>query len=155
MTDPFEPPLDAHHVTTRDGEAFIWQVSPDIVLKKASGILSGPLIQCFVDFFEPILKPGARVRVFADFARLTHYTAEARELSTAFTIERRSALDSIHLLGESKYLALAFGSYRYNVGRQLVFVYADRESFLRSLDQVMNEHEPLGRTAVKGPPRTG
>jgi hypothetical protein len=139
MTDPFQPPPYAHHVAVRDGEAFIWQISPDIVLKKASGILSGPLIQCYVDFFQPILKPGARFRIFGDLARLTHYTAEARELATAFTIARRSAVDSIHLLGESKFLALAFGAYGSNVGPGVVYVYSDRRSFLRSLEQAMNE----------------
>jgi hypothetical protein len=139
MTDPFEPPPDAHHVTVRNAEGFIWQVSPDIVLQKAGGILSGPLMQYFLDFFEPILRPGARIRIFADFARLTHYTTEGRELATAFTIDRRSALDSIHILGESKYLALAFGSFRDNVGADRVFVYSDRESFLRSFDQAMKQ----------------
>jgi hypothetical protein len=138
-SDPFEPPPHAHHVTARDGEAFVWQIAPRIVLKKASGILSGPLIQCFVDFFQPILKPGARIRVFGDLAGLTHYTAEARELATAFTVARRSAVDSIHLLGESKFLALAFGAYGANVGPGMVFVYSDRDSFLRSLAQALNE----------------
>lgn len=137
--DLFAPPPHAHHVTARDGEAFVWQISPRIVLKKASGILSGPLIQCFVDFFQPILKPGARIRVFGDLAGLTHYTAEARELATAFTIARRSAVDSIHLLGESKFLALAFGSYGSNVGPGVVSVYSDRDSFLRSLARALNE----------------
>jgi hypothetical protein len=156
MIDPtqlraaFEPPPDAHHAIARDGEAFIWQVSPHVVLKKAAGILSGPLIQCFVDYFNPILKPGARIRVFGDFAGITAYTAEARELATAFTNEHRSAVDSIHLLGASKYLALAFGSYGRDIGSDLVFVYSDRESFLHSLRQAMNEPPDRGEEALVG-----
>jgi hypothetical protein len=141
--DPFEPPPGAYHATARDGEAFIWQVAPNVVLKKAGGVLSEPLIQCYVDFFTPILNPGAGIQVFGDFAGITDYTAEARQLATAFTTEHRSAVERIHLLGASKYLALAFGCYEREAGADLVFVYSARESFLHSLAQALNE--PHGR----------
>lgn len=139
MTDPFEPPADASHVTTADGEAFIWQPLPGIVLQKASGVLSSPLIETFLGFYAPILKPGARIQVFDDFAMLTHYTKEARDLVTAFTVERRSALEAIHVLIASKYMALGLTAFGYGVGEDLVFTYSDRKSFLRSLAKATGE----------------
>ena len=133
MTDPFEPSLHASHFTARDGEAFIWEPRPGVVLQKAVGILSLPLMQGFVEFFAPILKPGAGVQVFADFAGLTRYTAEARDLVTRFSIERRDAMHGSHILMGSKDLALGINSFRYALGADLVFAYSDRGSFLGSL----------------------
>jgi hypothetical protein len=144
MTDPFEPPSsDASHMIARDGEAFIWEPRIGVVLQKAVGVLSLPLMQGFLKFFSPRLTPGAGVQVFADYERLTHYTKEARDLVAAFTNERRVALERIHLLIGSKYLALGVNSFRYAVGGDLVFTYSDRESFLGSLDKAMT-----GRPAV-------
>jgi|KBSMisStaDraftv2_1062788.scaffolds.fasta_scaffold931580_2 hypothetical protein len=152
MTDPFEPWLYPSHITARDGEAFIWEPRPGIVLQKAVGLLSLPLMQGFIEFFAPILKPGAGVQVFADFARITRYTTEARDLVTRFSIERRNALHGIHILMGSKDLALGVNSFRYAVGEDLVFAYSDRGSFLGSLERAMNPQErphrvelPLGR----------
>ena len=141
MTDPFEPSPSASHITARDGEAFIRQPRPGVVLQKAVGVLSLPLMQGFIEFFAPILTPGAGVQVFADFARLTHYTAEARDLVTTFTVERRRAMDGIHILLGSKHLALGINSFRYAVGEDLVFAYSDRGSFLGSLDKAMNPQQ--------------
>jgi len=139
MTDRFDPPSEASHLTTADGEAFIWQPLPGIVLQKASGVLSLPLMQAFLGFYEPILKPGARVQVFDDFATLTHYTKEARDLVTAFTTAHRSALEAIHILIASKYLALGVTSFGYGVGEDLIFTYSDRRSFLGSLENAIGQ----------------
>lgn len=148
MTDPFEPPCpDASHMTARDGEAFIWEPRNGVVLQKAVGLLSLPLMQGFLKFFSPRLTPGAGVQVFADYERLTQYTKEARDLVAAFTNERRFALERIHLLIGSKYLALGVNSFRYAVGGELVFTYSDRESFLGSLDKAMTG-TPAGRQDV-------
>jgi hypothetical protein len=138
MTDPFERPLYASHITARDGEAFIWEPRPGVVLQKAIGLLSLPLMRGFIAFLAPRLAPGAGVQVFADFARLTRYTKEARDLVTAFSIERRNALNRIHILIGSKDLALGINSFRYAVGEDLVFAYSERGSFLGSLEKAMS-----------------
>ena len=40
IVDPFVPPASAQHATTPDGELFIWEPYPGIVLEKARGVMS-------------------------------------------------------------------------------------------------------------------
>jgi hypothetical protein len=142
MNDPFEPPSDAHHAVVFDGEVFIWEPRPDVVVQKAAGILSLPLAQCFVDFYSPILNPGRHVRIFDDFAGLSYYTRDARELLTRFTLERLFAVDVIHFLLASKYMALGVSAFKHDIGDEHVLVYSDRASFLVSFEKTMAA--PLG-----------
>jgi hypothetical protein len=133
MIGPLEPPADAHHAAATNGEGFIWQPHRRVVIQKATGILSLPLAQCFADFYRPILTPGAHVQIFDDFARLTHYTREAREFLTDFTLERLFAVDAIHFLLSSKFMALGVSAFKHDIGDDRVHAYSDRDSFLRSL----------------------
>lgn len=139
MVNPLEPPSDAHHAVAPDGEAFIWQPAAGVVVQKATGILSLPLAHCFIDFYRPILKPGVRVQIFDDFPLLTHYTRDAREFITAFTLERLFAVDVIHFLLASKFMALGISAFKHDIGDQHVRTYSDRASFLRSYDAAMLE----------------
>ena len=139
MTDPLAPPPDAHHAVVSDGEVFIWQPRSGIVVQKAAGILSLPLARCFADFYRPILQPGTHVQIFDDFVELTHYTREAREFLTDLTLERLFAVDVIHFLLSSKFMALGIGAFKHDVGDFRVLTYSDRESFLRSFAQAMAE----------------
>src|SRR6185436_10128681 len=100
--DPLAPPPDAHSAHVQDGLVFIWQPHTNVVVQKASGILSVPLAECFVEFYRPRLVPGACVRIFNDFAMLTEYTREAREYLTEFSRERLFAIDHLHFLLASK-----------------------------------------------------
>jgi len=135
MIDPFEPPRDAHHAIVADGEVFIWQPQASIVVQKASGILSLPLARCFADFYRPILKPGTHVRIFDDFVSLTHYTREAREFLTEFTLEHLFAVEVIHFLISSKFMALGVSAFKHDIGDEHVLTYWDPESFRRSFAQ--------------------
>lgn len=130
--DPFVPPPDAHSAKALDGQGFIWQPHPHVVVQKASGILSLPLAQCFADFYRPRLVPGACVRIFNDFAMLLEYTREAREYLTEFTLERLFAVEVIHFLLASKVMALGVSAFKHDIGDEHVRAYSDRESFLRS-----------------------
>jgi hypothetical protein len=145
VIDPLEPPPYAHHAVVTDGEAFIWQPGTGIVVQKATGILSLPLAHCFADFYLPILIPGANLRIFDDFALLTHYTREAREFLTVLTNEHLFAIDVIHFLLNSKFMALGISAFRQDVGVEHVRTYADRQSFLRSYAQAM---APGGTSAI-------
>jgi hypothetical protein len=138
MTVSLEPPAHAHHVSVSDGEAFIWQARPGVAVQRATGILSLPLAYCFAGFYRPILVPGAWFRIFNDFARVTHYTREAREYLTEFTLQRLFAVETIHFLMSSKLLALGVSVFKHDIGAEHVFTYADRSSFLRSYAQAMN-----------------
>ena len=151
MIDPLLPPADAHHAVTLDGEAFIWQPGPRVVVQKAVGVLSLPLATCFVDFYRPILTPGLHLQVFDDFSSLTHYTREAREVLTAFTVERIFAVDIIHFLLSSKYMALGVDAFKHGVGDEHVATYSDRASFLRSFAEAMS----MPRRPLRGDPEDG
>jgi hypothetical protein len=137
MTDPFEPPPEANHAVVNDGEVFIWQPRPGIIVQKAAGILSLPLAQCFVRFYRPVLSAGTPVRVFDDFALLTHYTRDARELLTELTREYLFVIQAIHFLLSSKFMALGVSAFKHSVGDALVHAYTDRASFLLSFERAM------------------
>jgi hypothetical protein len=131
------PPPSAQHIIVQEGEAFIWEPQSEVVVQVARGVLSLPLAHCFADFYRPILVPGVRVRIFDDFEGLTHYTREAREHLTRFTLERLSTVEVIHVLLSSKFMALGVGAFKHDIGDERVHVYSDRESFLRSFAETL------------------
>jgi hypothetical protein len=130
--DLLAPPPDAHSAFAQDGTSFIWQPGTNIIVHKASGILSLPIARSYADFYRPRLVPGARIRIFNDFASLTEYTREAREYLTVFTCERLFAIDVIHFLISSKVMALGVSAFKHEIGDSHVRAYSDRESFLHS-----------------------
>jgi hypothetical protein len=130
--DPFSPPPSAHHVAVQDGEAFIWESRPGIVIQKARGILSPDLAHCFADFYRVLFMAGRHVTIFDDFEEVSQYTREAREYLTDFTLEWLPQVEVIHFLMSSKFLALGVGAFKLDVGAEHVSTYADRKSFLES-----------------------
>jgi hypothetical protein len=130
--DPFDPPPHARHELDSRGEVFVWQARPGLVVERCTGVLTLPLALCISDFLGPLLVPGTKWLLFGDFERLTHYTREAREYLSAFSLERLATLDAIHCLISSKFVALGLSVFRDEVGGELVRVYSDRTSFLRS-----------------------
>jgi hypothetical protein len=134
MLAPFIPPSDARHAVTPEGESFIWQPYPGIIVQKASGVLSLPHAHSFIDVYRPILVPGARVTIFDDFEHLTHNMRDAREFLTTFTLERLSTIDAIHFLLSSKFLALGVGAFKHDIGDNHVCVYSGRASFTQSFE---------------------
>ena len=140
--DPLTPPPSAHHVAVPGGEAYIWQLPHDIVVQKARGVLSIGLAHCFGDFYLPILKPGASIRIFDDFELLHHYTREAREYLTELTQNHIYAIERIHFLLSSKFMALGVSAFKHDIGDELVRVYFDRESFVRSYERALREPRP-------------
>jgi hypothetical protein len=131
-SDPFAPPPGAQSAFVQDGQVFIWQPHWNVVVQKASGILSLPLAQCFADFYRPRLVPGACFRIFNEFASLTEYTREAREYLTEFTRQHLFAIDVLHFLLASKVMALGVSAYKHDIGDERVLAYSDRESFVHS-----------------------
>jgi hypothetical protein len=128
----FAPPPSAIHAATFDGELFLWLARHDVVAEIASGVFSMPLAQKVIEFFDPIIASGARVQVFSDFERMTHYIREARDLLTAHTVQNLRTLEASHMLLSSKMVALGVSSYKHEVGDPLIHTYADRASFLSS-----------------------
>ena len=137
--DPFVPPLDAHQARMPDGEVFLWQPRPTIIVQKASGVMSRPLAECLEDFCREVLAPGVHYRVFADFEQVTSYNRDARELQTTFALEHLDALEAFHVLISSRDLALAIGAYKHEVGDQRVHTYSERASLIRSYEEAMRE----------------
>jgi hypothetical protein len=131
------PPRSAHHAVGPEGEAYIWQVTPTVVVQQARGVLSTPIAQCFAAFYRPILVGDARVTIFDDFEALTYYTREARELLTALTVERLAHIEAIHFLLSSKFMALGVGAFKHDTSDARVRTYFDRESFLRSYERAV------------------
>jgi len=136
------PPPTAHHIAVPGGEAYIWQLPHGVVVQKAKGVLSIALAQCFGDFYQPILTPGASVRIFDDFELLHHYTRDAREYLTELTLERLYAIESIHFLLSSKFMALGVGAFKHAIGDEFVRVYFERESFVRSYERALGRLGP-------------
>ena len=136
------PPPSAYHVAVPDGEAYIWQLPNDVVVQKAKGVLSIALAHGFGAFYEPILRPGASVRIFDDFELLHHYTREAREYLTEFTQKHLYAIERIHFLISSKFMALGVGAFKHAIGDELVHVYFERESFVRSYERALDRFRP-------------
>jgi hypothetical protein len=128
------PATCAHHVTTLEGESFIWQPRPGVVVQKARGILSLPHARSFIDFYREVLVPGVTVRIFDDFEQLTHHTREAREFITEFTVEHIGSIDVIHFLLSSKFLALGVSAFKHDIGDQHVCAYSNRDSFVKSFE---------------------
>jgi len=141
MIDPFQPPPHAHHVMLPDGETFIWEAGPGVMAHRVSGILSLPMVECFEDFYTPILGPHLRVKVFSDSRLVTHVTREGRERGTALVREHFPALEALHVLIASRFVALAYGTFRQEVGEQRVFIYSDRDSLFRSFAQALSATE--------------
>ena len=146
--DPFIPAPDALHTVTRAGESFIWQPQPDIVVQVQCGVLSLTHAHAFIDFYRPILVPGARVSIFDDFEQSTYHTREAREFITAFTCEHLFAIDVIHFLLRSKFLALGIGAFKHDIGDEHVCVYSQRASFVRSFEDARRSATIARSTAV-------
>lgn len=146
-SDPFAPPEGAHHIIVPGGQGYIWLPHPGIVVQKAAGVLSIELARCFIDFYDPLYRPGARVRVFDDYEQLTFYTRDARELSTTYTLEHLAALEALHILVSSKHLALGVSAFKHQIGDPLVYTYSDRASFRRSYDDAVR-----AATATSGEP---
>jgi len=137
--DPMLPPASAHHIVVPDGEAYLWLPHPHILVGKARGVLSLPLAHLLVDFYSPVLQLGARVRFFSDYELLTYYTRDAREYLTAFSLEHLFAIEVIHFLLSSKYMALGVSAYKHAIGDARVHVYGDRASFFRSYEEAVLE----------------
>jgi hypothetical protein len=135
--DPFIPPASAQHASTPDGELFIWQPYPGIVLEKARGVLSLPLAECLAGFYQQLLQPGNHYRVFADFEELASYTREARELQIDFALGHLEALEAVHVLIASKHIALGIGAYKHDIGDQRVHTYAERASLVQSYEEAV------------------
>ena len=135
--DLFAPPPSATHVTAPDGELFIWLAGPGLVAEIGVGVFSLELAQAVIAFFQPIVDPGTRFLTFIDFERLTHYTRDARDLLTAYSLQHLDSLGRAHMLLSSKMVALGVSSYKHEVGDPLVHTYADRASFLRSYAQAL------------------
>jgi hypothetical protein len=131
--DALDPPPHARHEVDSSGEVFIWQVRPGLVVERCTGVLTLPLALCISDFLGPLLVPGTKWCMFTDFERLTHYTREAREYLSAFSLERLPTLGIKHFLISSKFIALGLSAYREEIGGEHMHVYSDRTSFLRSL----------------------
>ena len=131
-SDPMTPPPSAHTAAVPDGEAFIWQPYPGIVVQKSRGAMSLPLAHCVVDFYRPLLKPGVQLTTFVDLEQLTHYTREARECLTEFSLAQPVAIKVLHFLLASKFVALGVGVLRHDIGDERLRVYSDRGSFLQS-----------------------
>jgi len=144
IVDPMTPPPSAHHVAVPGGEAYIWLVDRYIVVQKARGILSIELAHCFGEFYRPILRPGANVRVFDDFEALDHYTRDAREYLTELTMRNLDAIDRLHFLLSSKFMALGVSAFKHTIGDERVRVYFDRASFVRSYERALG----AGRDSV-------
>jgi hypothetical protein len=142
--DPMTPPPEAHHIVVPGGEAFIWLPHPGIAAQKARGVLSLAMAEAFGAFYRALSRPGAHVRVFDDYEELTTYTRDAREFTTAFTLEFLSSLRGLHILHGSKHLALGISSFKHRIGDELVHTYTDRESFLRSYDAAVADAPRLG-----------
>jgi hypothetical protein len=154
IQDPFIPIAGARHTVTPEGESFIWQPRPGIVVQLASGVLSMPHAHAFIDFYRDILVPGAMFTIFDDFEQMTHHTREAREFITAFTLEHLFAIDVIHFLISSKFLALGVSAFKHDIGDPHVCVYSHRGSFVRSYESAQpgathsnRNNDGLGETA--------
>jgi hypothetical protein len=139
VLNPFIPPSSARHATTPDGEIFVWQPYPGIVLEKARGVLSRPLAECLVSLYAQILPPGDRFRIFADFEDLAGYTREAREVQTSFALGHLGTLEAVHVLFSSKQIALGIGVYKHDIGDQRVHTYAERASLVRSYEEAVRD----------------
>jgi hypothetical protein len=137
--DPFIPPSWAQHATAPDGEIFVWQPCPGIVLQKARGVLSLPLAECLTSLNQQLVPPGVPFRIFADFEELAGYTREARELQTSFALGRLDTLEAVHVLFASKQIALGVGAYKHDVGDQRVHTYAERASLVRSYEEAVRD----------------
>jgi hypothetical protein len=133
------PPEGAHHVVVPEGEAFIWLPHHGIVVQKARGVLSLALARCFGEFYDRIYRPGARVRVFDDYEGLTHYTRDARDFSTTYTLGHLAAMRGLHILHASKHVALGIASFKHRIGDHLVHTYSSRASFLRSYQEAVRQ----------------
>jgi len=140
--DPFIPTADARHAVTPEGESFIWQPQPGIVVQLASGVLSLPHAHAFIDFYRDILVPGAMVTIFNDFEQLNYHTRDAREFITEFTFGRMFAIDVIHFLLSSKFLALGVSAFKHDIGDEHVCTYAHRDSFTKSFEDA--KHHATG-----------
>jgi hypothetical protein len=135
--DPFVPPGSAQRATTPDGELFVWEPYPGIVLEKARGVMSLPLAEFLATFFQQLLQPGSRYLIFADFEQLQSYTRDARELQINFALGHLDAFEAVHVLIASKYIALGIGAYKHDIGDQRVYTYAERASLVRSYEEAV------------------
>jgi hypothetical protein len=142
--DPMTPTADAHHIVLPEGEAFIWVPHPGIVIQKAAGVLSLAMAEAFSAFYRSTFQPDLHVRVFDDYQGLTSYTRDAREHSTAFTMEHIDAVRALHILQASKHLALGISSFKHRIGDDLVHTYTDRASFVRSYEAAVADAPRVG-----------
>jgi hypothetical protein len=131
--DLLEPPPHAHRVVRSDGEFSLWQIRSGLVIEQGSGILTLEIAHGISEFLRPILESGVKYTVFSDLERLTHYTREAREHLSAFSVEHLDTIAIIHFLISSKFVALGLSTFRDEVGQQRFQSYSERASFLHSL----------------------
>jgi hypothetical protein len=134
--DLLEPPAEATHVVDASGDLYSWQIRPDLMVQRISGNLTLPLARAAGEFLEPRFA-GAKCTLFVDNERLTHYTREAREHLSAFSVERLSSIDAIHFLISSKVVALGLSTFKDDIGSERFRVYTDRASFEKSFAEAV------------------
>ena len=88
------------------GQLSLWTPQPGLLVVKMTGQGDKAFATPIVRGFERALEDAAQVRLFFDAELMATYDSELRTTLTAAFVEKRSHIDSIHVLVGSKLTAM-------------------------------------------------
>jgi hypothetical protein len=147
LPDLLIPPPDAFREQSPEGEIWIWQPAPRVVLVRLTGTFGRPLVDRLIEFLGSAVLRASPIQVFFDLSEFIHYTREVREIGTRFVGEHADTITATHFLLASKVAALGVSVFKHALPRLEVSTYSSRDSFMRSLAAATQRGLLTGRPA--------
>jgi len=88
------------------GELSIWAPSATLVLARMTGFGEARFVEPILEHFDKASAGGARVHLFVDFEHLDNYESGLRTRGTAYFVQRRASIASLHMLARSRLVAM-------------------------------------------------
>lgn len=126
-----------HRLIARGGRATIsnWMPAPAVHISRMEGFFFKELTAPYLASIESALVQGTKLQIFADWAGMTGYDGEARQLMTAW-IEKRSRDVIVRLCVKSGIVSMGVGMANAVIGGKIT-VTASNQTFYDSLRELV------------------
>lgn len=126
--------IEEQHVPAPRGTVTWWSPAPSIFCTRVEGHLQLPMPDVFIGAFVRVrdATPGARVKTFHDWQKVTGYDSAARLRYVEMSKPLMGDVDTIEALVQSRILAMGFEVARIALGSALRGTF-DRVEFERRL----------------------
>lgn len=122
-------------LATDKGTIEIYFLSPEVVLQTATGSAELAHAQAIASTLQAAIDAGKRIVIFDDFSGLEGYTSQARIELTAWTRKNLSKIGGIHILVQSKLVAMGVAVANIALGN--VSSYTNRAAFEAAITRAL------------------